>query len=167
MPLVEYLHRRVFGTLGSVLRSNSIEREELAERKILLEDKNLKSWFVYVVPMLSQYNLPSIIDLLSTEISKEAWKQTVDKHVSANWVDNIKLEASERSSLKFLITQNNKIGEVIVFGKVQALTLWQSRMQASKKNLSQAHMIYSQIVPNSISILSTQRVCCVVMTPRI
>ena len=50
--------------------------------------------------------------LLNTEISKEAWTQTVDKHVSAYWVDKIKLEASEKSSLKFLNTQNYKIGEV-------------------------------------------------------
>ena len=111
LPLVADLHKRVLGTLGSVLRSNSIERE-LAERQILLNDKKSKSWFVYVGPILSQYNLPSTIDLLNTEISKEAWKQTVDKHVSAYWVDKIKLEASEKSSLKFLNTQNYKIGEV-------------------------------------------------------
>ena len=36
----------------------------------------------------------------------------MDKHVSAYWVDKIKLEASEKSSLKFLNTQNYKIGEV-------------------------------------------------------
>ena len=58
------------------------------------------------------YNLPSTIDLLSTEISKETWKQTVDKHVSAYWVDKIKLEASEKSSLKFLNIKHYKIGEV-------------------------------------------------------
>ena len=52
------------------------------------------------------YNLPSTIDLLSTEISRETWKQTVDKHVSAYWVDKIKLEASEKSSLKFLNIHN-------------------------------------------------------------
>ena len=66
--------------LGSVLRSNSIERE-LAESQILLKDKNLKSCFVYVT--VQSYNLPSMIDHLSADISKEAWKQTVDKHASA------------------------------------------------------------------------------------
>ena len=92
LPLVADLHKRVLGTLGSVLRSNSIERE-LAERQILLKDKQSKSWFVYVCPILSKYYLPSTIYLLKTEISKEAWKQTVDKHVSAYWVDKIKLAA--------------------------------------------------------------------------
>ena len=42
LPLVADLHKRVLGMLGSVLRSNSIERE-LAE---LLKDKKSKSWFV-------------------------------------------------------------------------------------------------------------------------
>ena len=83
-----------------MLRSNSIERE-LAER----QDIKTKSWFVYVGPILSQYNFPCTIDLLNTEISIEAWKQTVDKHVSAYWFDQIKLEASEKSSLKFLNIQ--------------------------------------------------------------
>ena len=55
LPLVADLHKRVLGTLGSVLRSNSIETE-LAERQILLKDKKSKSWFVYVSPILSQYN---------------------------------------------------------------------------------------------------------------
>ena len=36
----------------------------------------------------------------------------MDKHVSAYWVDKIKFEASEKSSLTFLNTQNYKIGEV-------------------------------------------------------
>ena len=41
LPLVADLNKRVLGTLGSVLHSHSIERE-LAERQILLKDKNLK-----------------------------------------------------------------------------------------------------------------------------
>ena len=106
-----------------MLRSNSIERE-LAERQFLLKDKKSKNWFVYVGPVLSQYNLPSAIDLLNTEISKEAWKQTVDKNVSAYWADKIKLEASEKSSLKFLNTQNYKIGEVHYLWKNAGSRLW-------------------------------------------
>ena len=51
---------------------------DVAERQILLKDKQSKSWFVYVGANLSQYNLPSTIDLLRTDISKEIWKQTVD-----------------------------------------------------------------------------------------
>ena len=38
--LVADLHKRVLGTLGSVLHSNSIERG-LAERQILLKDKKI------------------------------------------------------------------------------------------------------------------------------
>ena len=54
LPLVADLHKRVLGTLGSVLRSSSIIIErELAERQILLKDKKSKSWFVYVSPFLS------------------------------------------------------------------------------------------------------------------
>ena len=36
----------------------------------------------------------------------------MNSHVSAYWADKIKLEANEKSSLKFLNTQNYKIGEV-------------------------------------------------------
>ena len=117
-----------------MLRSNSIERE-LAERQILLKDKKSKSWVVYVGPILSQYNLPSTIDLLNTEISKEAWKQTVDKHVSAYLVDKIKLEASEKSSLKFLNTQNYKIGEVHYFWKNAGFNLMAIKKAGFKAKL--------------------------------
>ena len=59
----------------------------------------------------------------------------MDKHGSAYWVDKIKLEASEKSSLKFLNALNNKLVRYIIFGQMQALTLWQSRKQASKQHL--------------------------------
>ena len=112
LPLVADLHKRVLSTLGSVLRSNSM-RGNLQNAKFYSKTKKKeKSCCVYVGPILSQFNLPSTINLLNTEISKEAWKQTVYKHVSAYWVDKIKFEASEKSSFTFLNTQNYKIGEV-------------------------------------------------------
>ena len=61
---------------------------------------------------MSQYKLPSTLDLLSIEFSKNAWKQTVDNQINAYWVDKRKLEASEKSSLRFLNTQKYEIGEV-------------------------------------------------------
>ena len=111
LPLVADLHKRILGTLGSVRRSSSIERE-IAERQIILKDHKSKSWFVYVNSILSQYKLPSTLDLLSTECSKNAWKHIVDNQINAYWVDKIKLEASEKSSLRFLNTQKYEIGEV-------------------------------------------------------
>ena len=42
LPLVADLHKRILGTLGSVLRSSSIERE-IAERQIILKDHKSKS----------------------------------------------------------------------------------------------------------------------------
>ena len=47
LPLVADLHKRILGTLGSVRRSSSIERE-IAERQIILKDHKSKSRFVYV-----------------------------------------------------------------------------------------------------------------------
>ena len=48
----------------------------------------------------------------------------MDKNVGAYWVDKIKLEASEKSSLKFLNTQNYKIGEVHYLWKNAGSRLW-------------------------------------------
>ena len=111
LPLVADLHTRILGTLGSVLRSSSVERE-IAERQIILKHHTSKSWFVYVNSILSQYKLPSTLDLLSTEFSKNAWKQTVDNQINAYLVDKLTLEASDKSSLRFLNTQKYGIGEV-------------------------------------------------------
>ena len=111
LPLVADLHKRVLGTLGSVLRSSSIERE-IAERQILIKDHKSKSWFVYVNSILSQYSLPSTLDLLNSELTKASWKQTIDEHINTYWVNKIKLEASDKSSLRFLNTENYEIGEV-------------------------------------------------------
>ena len=81
LPLVADLHKQVLGKLGNVLHSNSVERE-IAERHILLIDNKSRSWFVCVNKILTQYNLPSTLDLLSADFTKETLKQTADKHIS-------------------------------------------------------------------------------------
>ena len=144
-----------------LLRSNSIERE-LTERQILLKDKNSQSWFVYVGPILSQYNLPSTIDLLNTQISKEAWKQTVHKHVSAYCVDKIKLEASENSSLKFLNTQNYKIGEVRYLWKNAGFNLMAIKKAGFKAKLMTGTYVQQSTRAkfNQYSVDPTCPLCC-------
>ena len=88
----------------------------------------------------------------------------MDKHVSAYWVDKIKLEASEKSSLKFLNTQNYKIGEVHYLWKNAGFNLMAIKKAGFKaKLMTDTYVLQS----NSISILSTQRVYCVMMTLRI
>ena len=134
LPLVADLHKRILGTLGSVLRSSSIERE-IAERQILLKDYKSKSWFVFVNSILSQYKLPSTLDLLSTEFSKHVWKQTVDIQINAYWVDKIKLEASEKSSLKFFNTQKYEIGEVHYVWKNAGFNLMAIKKAGTKARL--------------------------------
>ena len=104
MYTLKFIGRKteVLGMLGSVLRSSSIERE-IAEGQILIKDHKSKSWFVYVNSVLSQYNLPSTLDLLNSELTtrKASWKQTIDEHINTYWVNKIKLEASDKSSLRF------------------------------------------------------------------
>ena len=65
----------------------------------------------------------------------EKWKQTVDKHVSAYWVDKIKLEANEKSSLKVLNTQNYKIGEVHYLWKNAGINLMAIKKAGFKAKL--------------------------------
>ena len=109
LPLVADLHKRVLARWEVCFVVIQL-RGNLQNAKFYSKTKNLKvGLFMSVQSFL---NLPSTIDLLNTKISKEAWKQTVYKHVSAYSVEKIKLEASEKSSLKFLNTQNYKIGEV-------------------------------------------------------
>ena len=134
MPPVADLHKRILGTLGSVLRSSSIERE-IAESQILLKDKKSKSWFVYVNSILFQYNLLGTLGRLSTEFSKNAWKQIVDNQINTYWVDKIKLEASEKSSLRFLNTQKHEIGEVHYVWKNAGFNLMAGKKAGKKARL--------------------------------
>ena len=52
------------------------------------------------------------LDLLNSELTKASWKQAIDEHINTYWVNKIKLEASDKSSLRFLNTENYEIGEV-------------------------------------------------------
>ena len=64
------------------------------------------------------------LDLLNSELAKASWKQTIDEHINAYWVNKIKLEASDKSSLRFLNTENYEIG------KVRTLCLEKCRFQS-------------------------------------
>ena len=59
----------------------------------------------------------------------------MDKHVSAYWVDKIKLEASEKLSLKFLNNQNYKIAEVHYLWKNAGFTLMAIKKAGFKAKL--------------------------------
>ena len=61
------------------------------------------------IPIFSQART---LDLLRTEFSKNARKQTVNNQINTYWVAKTKVEASEKSSLRFLNTQKYEIGEV-------------------------------------------------------
>ena len=73
----------------------------------LIKGHKSKSWFVYVNSILPQYSLPSTLDLLNSELTKASWKQTIGEHINTYWVNKIhvKLEASDKSSLRFLNTK--------------------------------------------------------------
>ena len=73
IPIEGKIHKRTLGTLGGILRSDSVERR-LAERQILVKDEKSKSWFVYVNKVLRQYGLPSTMDLLDVSYTKAQWR---------------------------------------------------------------------------------------------
>ena len=87
---------------GNIIRNyESIERD-IAIRQLATKPKTSDSWFIEIVKLLELYELPSPHDLIVSPPNKLQWKHQVKSTIHFYWTRKLKLEAKEKSSLKFL-----------------------------------------------------------------
>ena len=59
------------------------------------------SWFHMVRNTCLQYNLPHLLSILSSPLSKDSWKKLYKKHIINYWEIVLRDEASKLTSLEF------------------------------------------------------------------
>ena len=97
---------------GNIIRNfESIERD-IAIRQLATKPKTLDSWFIEIVKLLELYELPLPHDLIVSPPNKLQWKHQVKSAIHFYWTRKLKLEAKEKSSLKFLNLESITPGTV-------------------------------------------------------
>ena len=110
LPLEAELHKRQLSLLHSSITSKNASLKELVQRQLAYSFENQKSFFTNVRSILELYELPSLSQLVCSEISKIQWKQLCAKHVNSYWSRKLASEIKTKKTLKYLSVNNLRIG---------------------------------------------------------
>ena len=101
LPFLAHIHKKQLNLFGMITRLPENILCKLANKFLLTEPDNSKSWFVGIRHLCSLYNLPTPLQLLSKPLSKESFKSQVTKKVLDHWQVTLRREAIPKTSLIF------------------------------------------------------------------
>ena len=97
-----------------------------------MKDETSNSWFIQVKKILQKYNLPSALEMLETPKKKITLKNESRKATTTYWNNQLKEEANERTSLKFLATDKITPGKPHLVWTVAKHSPMETRKQQLK-----------------------------------
>ena len=163
LPIEAELHKRQLSLLYNLITSENETIQELTERQIVVNlDNNLRySYYCRVQEILIQYNLPRLQDLQLKLETKEKWKLQVKKAVSEFWSEKLKIEARDKSTLKYLNIDSLSIGNTHCVWRTLESTVTDIRKGITKyRMLTGTYMLQSNRLKFSRTIVSpTCRIC--------
>lgn len=109
-PITAVVHNSILTHLGNIFRSENTLEKQLAIRQLAVKNRKSKSWFVMAKLLLEKYDLPSIYDVLDEPPEKTAWKNLVSDAINSYWNEELRKDATNKTSLKYLNTENLEIG---------------------------------------------------------
>ena len=128
-PMEYIIHQKALSFLHSLIKSEGPTRS-IIERQYAVKKRNSKSWVIYIKDILQKYSLPSIYDLLQNTPPKVAWKNLVKRAITQKCIDDIKDEASLKSTLKHLNpTMSPKQGHLSITANID------NQRQISRSNI--------------------------------
>ena len=73
-------------------------------RQLAVKKSNSHSWFTMTQKLLQKYELPSMLEFISSEEKEEVLKEDIKTAVATFWKKDIERDAKQKSSLKYLNT---------------------------------------------------------------
>ena len=110
LPIEGELHKRLLSLLYSVIKSENKCLQDLVERQLACSFNNLHSFFNVAGQILLKYELPSLNELVISDISKFQWKRTCIKAIHSFWTKVFVKDAKSKKSLKYLETSSLRVG---------------------------------------------------------
>ena len=111
LPVEAELHKRRLSLLYSLLSCENTRITEIINRQIAVNYDNENSYFCTIREILCQYNLPLISQLQNNLPSKYKWKLLINKSIKEYWTKILKIEATHKTTLKFLAIEHLQMGE--------------------------------------------------------
>ncbi|CAG2187364.1 unnamed protein product [Mytilus edulis] len=102
IPIEAAVHKRMLCTFRNIVANKNPVEYNIANRQLAIKNKDSKSWFIRIVVLADKYELPSPHELLVNPPCKYKWNKLVSKVVNFFWLDKLKTDAKEKSTLKLL-----------------------------------------------------------------
>ena len=100
LPIEAIIDKKRLTLIPTLAKNSTVH--DLMFRQIAVKEITSRSWTVQTQAKLRKYGLDHITDVVRNQLTKDAWKEKVDKAISSHWARKIQQEAAEKSSLKFL-----------------------------------------------------------------
>ena len=94
----------------------------LLERQLAMKDPQSPSWVSMVQSLLTDYNLPSMLDILHDPPEKISWSRRTTKAIRSIWESKLKEEARSMSSLQYMVVDHCRLGQTHRVWKLEGLS---------------------------------------------
>jgi hypothetical protein len=85
---------------------------ELILRQLAMKELESASWTSHVRKLLNRYDLPTAYSIITNAPLKRHWKHTVKQAVFMEWSNQLREDATERTTLKFINLPSCLIGQM-------------------------------------------------------
>ena len=133
LPIRAKIHLRRLSLLWNLTQDEDSVTHSIIGRQYLLGNK--RSWVTETAELLDKYHLPSLGDLLTTPPPKVQWKALIKEVVTSHWVQSMVNEIPEKSSLKFLSTDLDKVAKTHPVWQSSLHDAWRSMQARTRAKL--------------------------------
>ncbi|KAK3093570.1 hypothetical protein FSP39_017535 [Pinctada imbricata] len=110
IPMEAEIDKKSLTQLANIIAGEDVEKK-LMRRQLAVKDNNSKSWFMHSKRTLEKYSLPSIYDLVETNVDRRSLGREFKKKVNNHWSQEITRLSCGKTSLRYLNTSSHKVGE--------------------------------------------------------
>ncbi|MCW4346819.1 MAG: reverse transcriptase family protein [Candidatus Thiodiazotropha endolucinida] len=110
LPLEAELHKRRLSLVYSVISNENHSLKSLIQRQLACAFNNKDSFFYEISQILQKYDLPSLFELICSDLSKLQWKTMCKHAINAFWTKQLACDIKTKKSLKLLPLRNLRIG---------------------------------------------------------
>ncbi|CAG2206286.1 unnamed protein product [Mytilus edulis] len=141
IPIEGEIHKKILKTFGNIIRNDKSVEREIAFRQLAMKDEKSGSWFTKLHNLTVIYGLPSPYDIIENPPSKISWNRLVNNCINNHFLQNLKKEAKEKSSLKYINFNDSNIGTVHNIWKSSGTDPYSINMAAIKVKIATGIMI--------------------------
>ena len=110
LPIEAEIHKKQLSLLYAVINSDNKCLGDVVQRQLACSFNNEYSFFYMVAQVLEQYSLPSLSNIMASDIRKKQWKILCKRAVTSYWTRLYRDDIKNKNTLKYLLVRGLRVG---------------------------------------------------------